>query len=143
MLGGFVPKMLVGIIADSSSMQFIVGQDRNENATPDVDSALRLDVQPIDMGFEGQADSYSIEVRDAGDKSIGTLILNDARFTFIGDSSNTLSHFDLAARVKTANMTAIVAPFGIEEDALGELLKDVWASLPKMSCPRIAHASPL
>ena len=125
-LGGFVPPILVGILSSDGGVQMVIGQDRNGNQTPDVGTALTLDVSRGEMGIEGRADTYAIEVRDAGDMSIGTLILKKPRFIFSKDESTGIVNLNLIARVKTSNMTAIVAPFGIEEDALGELLKDVW-----------------
>jgi hypothetical protein len=69
---------------------------------------------------------YDIEVRDAGDMSIGTLVLHDPMFVLSGELPGAVQSMDIIARVKTSNMTAIVSPFGIEPDALGELIKDIW-----------------
>jgi hypothetical protein len=58
--------------------------------------------------------------------SLGTLVLEQPRFVGVVDDGTELDRLDIIARVKTANMVAIVAPFGIEAEALGELIKDIW-----------------
>ncbi|MBV71045.1 MAG: hypothetical protein CMH52_06800 [Myxococcales bacterium] len=134
LLGGFVPNLLLGIQSGSMEMA-ILAQDRNSNDQPDVDSQLELSIMASNGSWMASADQYTVEVVDEGGVRVGNFEFVAPEFEFFGSDLSTLDNFDLTARVSSANIQSIVSPFGIEPDALGEILKTVWGLDPSDPLP--------
>ncbi|MEE2789843.1 MAG: hypothetical protein VX589_21055 [Myxococcota bacterium] len=127
-LGGFVPDILIALTDETPTESPIahIAQDRNNNSLPDLGTMLELTFTADGQDFIASSDRYAIDVQDAGGMSLGLLILNQPLFRLVGSTWMMPNALELSAVVNTSNMNAIIAPFGIEPDALGELIKDIW-----------------
>ncbi|MGC6418375.1 MAG: hypothetical protein ACON3Z_14730 [Bradymonadia bacterium] len=136
LLSGFVPHLVIGLTdTNDDDVTVIVGQDRNQNDTPDVATSLSMAIKTMGPAWIANAASYSVEVLDDGGAVVGEFEFVEPEFSFFGDALDTLQTMELSAEVSASNIQDIVTPFGIEPDALGEILKSVWGLEPSEPLP--------
>ncbi|MEE2755451.1 MAG: hypothetical protein VYA30_02265 [Myxococcota bacterium] len=125
LLGGFVPNLLLAV-ASGDVERAILAQDRNANDQPDVGTQQELMLTKDAESWRASSQQYRVDVVDDGGALVGNFEFIRPEFQFFGSDVGQFDSFDLTATVSSANIQSIVSPFGIEPDALGEILKTIW-----------------
>lgn len=134
-LGGFVPRLLIGvqsIDSEAGIATLVLAPDRNGNDLPDIEPlTLTAALQADASGFNASLATWVLPVYDTADQKIGDLVLRDA--TVVGelartrDTASALPSMSIAGEVLSEELIAMVqSVVGIDREGIETLMKDVW-----------------
>jgi len=134
-LGGFLPRYVLGVDAANPGLALRMGQDRDENGLPDGGEVQAVTLTAKDGAWQGTKDLFVIDVFDSAGASLGILALLNADFRAEAQdgakAAATLSHLELGGQTSTPAFVAMMRQVGGIDQAGAEALLAGVFGLPK------------
>jgi hypothetical protein len=126
--------------APTGALAVAVAQDANGNGLPDADTEQRLDARVEAGAWAATTPAYAIDVLDPAGGRLGALVIANAAFSLTpevtGGAVTALGTGDIAGLVASQALMDIVRSVaGIDEEGLGELIKQAWGLDPAAALP--------
>jgi hypothetical protein len=126
-LGGFIPRLLLGLTPGTPNATLVLAEDANLNALPDPGSELTLSA-PVTAGhFIGTTPRFDLVVHDAAGKAISTVGLLDLALDLTIDAAGAMGPGTMATNLETEPLVqAALALVGIDREGIESLIKGVF-----------------